>query len=141
MKFIITFLGYLEPINFKRGQIILNELDSVNQLYMFTESCIDVGYDINRQIKYKIRFRGSLIIGGFECSFHRRSQQIYKAQMESTGYMIRKRNWKKVQDQFPEFYYQMRNKCLCFYISKIRKPINQQKIIDIQKYTKRADYK
>jgi len=95
------------------------------------ESCIDIGYDINGFVKYKIRFRGSLIIGGFECSFNRRSQQIYKSTLESTGYMIRKKNWKTIKDEFADFYFEMRNKCLFFYLEKIRRPINQQKIIDI----------
>ena len=95
------------------------------------DSCIDIGYDINGFVKYKIRFRGSLIIGGFECSFNRRSQQIYKSTLESTGYMIRKKNWKIIKDEFADFYFEMRNKCLFFYLEKIRRPINQQKIIDI----------
>jgi len=95
----------MEPIVFKRGQIIINELDSVEQIFFFMKGNIDIGYEINRIVKYKIRFRGSVIIGGFECSFNRRSQAMYKANTESNGYMIRKNNWKDIKENFVEFYY------------------------------------
>ena len=73
MNFIMKFLRTLEPINYKRGEIIYNELDNIDIIIFFTDGNIDVGYEINREIRYKLRFAGTIQIGGFELTNNRRS--------------------------------------------------------------------
>jgi hypothetical protein len=79
MNFIMQFLRILEPISYKPGQIIYNELDNIDIIIFFNDGNIDVGYEINREIKYKLRFSGVIQIGGFECTHNRRCQVIYKS--------------------------------------------------------------
>lgn len=72
-NFMMFFLRILEPIQLKKGMILIKEMDSVNEAYFFMDGQIDVGYEVNLKKFYKIRFRGDFQIGGFECSYNRRS--------------------------------------------------------------------
>ena len=49
MNFTMKLLRTLEPINYKRGEIIYNELDNIDIIIFFTDGNIDVGYEINRE--------------------------------------------------------------------------------------------
>ena len=77
----VQFLSHLEPIELKKGQVIFNELENVDMIIFMSEASIDLGYDINRQTKFVQRLKGAFQIGGFECTYNRRSQMIYKAQI------------------------------------------------------------
>ena len=46
----------------------------MDAVFFFMDGMIDVGYEINRFIKYKLRLTCPLIIGGLECCLNRRSQ-------------------------------------------------------------------
>ena len=141
MNFIMQFLRILEPIYYKPGEIIYNELENIDIIIFFTDGNIDVGYEINREIKYKLRFTGTIQIGGFECTHNRRCQVIYKSQRSSSGYFIRRRNWAKLEEDFPYFYKNLKSSFQKFYILKISFKINTLKQLDIEKFEQRADYK
>ena len=53
--FMINFLKYLEPVKYAKGTIIYNEFDNVNTVNFFMNGKIDIGYDINRIVKYRMR--------------------------------------------------------------------------------------
>jgi hypothetical protein len=57
----------------KKGEIIFGELESVDMIIFMMEGKIDVGYEINRIQKFKIRLNNSFTVGVFECSYNRRS--------------------------------------------------------------------
>jgi hypothetical protein len=101
----------------------------------------DVGYEINKITKFKMRIQGNNQIGGFECSYNRRSQVIYKISSNSDGFFIRKKNWNEISKLYPEYFARMRRNCLFFYVKKIRRNINNQKTRDIEKFVKRSDFK
>ena len=86
----VFIMENLEPIKFEHSQMIYNELDNMDAVFFFMDGTIDVGYEINRFIKYKLRLNAPIILGGFECCMNRRSQQFYKAKTLTSGYMIRK---------------------------------------------------
>ena len=102
---------------------------------------IDFGYDINRYIKYKMRYKGNFQIGGFECIYNKRSQLIYRSSGNANCYFIRKKNLSKLKDQFQTFYDALKGKCLMFYNNEIRRNMNQYKIEDIKQFEDRNDYR
>ncbi len=60
---------------------MFKELESIDEVIFTMEGQVDVGYEINRQVWFKIRtfLRSKYfqnIFGGFECSYDRRSQVI-----------------------------------------------------------------
>ena len=77
-NFMILFLQNLEPISFKRMDVIFGELESVDTIFFFMDGKVDIGYEINRKKKFRIRQKGAFHIGGFECCYKRRSQVIYR---------------------------------------------------------------
>ena len=109
-------------------------------IIFMSEASIDLGYDINRQTKFVYRIKGDFVLGGFECTYNRRSQMIYKTQNCNKAHFIRKKHWMNLNKDFPYFFEVMKRNCLWFYIKKFRRPVNIQKEIDIQNFDKRADY-
>lgn len=63
---------------------------------------IDLGYEINKQQKFKIRLKNQNVIGDFYVSFKRKSLFITKAYNEATGYSIRMNNWCNIMNENPE---------------------------------------
>ena len=139
-NFMMFFLRILEPIQLKKGMILIKEMDSVNEAYFFMDGQIDVGYEVNLKKFYKIRFRGNFQIGGFECSYNRRSQVTYKNSRNSDGYFIRKKNWSAIETDHPLFFNPIKRDCLFFYVKKIRRSVNKAKQIDMDKMNRRADF-
>mgnify|MGYP002630702022 CR=1 FL=1 len=57
-NFMVFFLRILEPIQLKKGMILIKEMDQVNMTYFLMDGQIDVGYEVNLKKFYKIRYRG-----------------------------------------------------------------------------------
>ena len=51
----IMFLQQLEPITFKNMNVIYGELESVDSIHFFMNGKVDIGYEINRKRKFRIR--------------------------------------------------------------------------------------
>jgi hypothetical protein len=139
-NFMRLFLGFLEPVTYPSGAIIYNEFDNVTLVNFIYQGQVDIGYDINRMIRYKMRLKGNFQIGGFECSYCRRSQLIYKASKRTEGYFIRRKNWSALEEESPDLYNQIKKKCLYFYDRKIRRIMNKTKLEDINTINQRHDY-
>lgn len=54
---------------------------------------------------------------------------------------MRQMNWKNIAKLYPEFYRMMKQKCVSFYLKSIRRHINEQKTLDIERFEERADFK
>lgn len=50
-----------------------------------------------------MRFGSRQVIGAFEIFFEQMSQVIYSANTNIKGYAIRKKPFKKIMEQYPEF--------------------------------------
>ena len=89
------FLQSLTPINcILAGSIWAHELDDMNEVLFINQgSKIGMGYELNRQSRFPLEVSGCTIIGAFEVSFNRRSQFVYKANTNITGYFMRKSQW------------------------------------------------
>ena len=142
-NFMIVFLRSLEPVMFQKNTIIFNEFEDVSNVLFVCKGQIDIGYDINRIVKYKMRLNGHFQIGGFEICYRRRSQVIYKSSnfKKVSGYFIRKKAWNSLSDHCPEIYEMIKSSCLHFYDHNIRKVINKVKTLDIAKMNNRHDYR
>ena len=81
------------------------------------------------------------MIGQYEACFDRRSLFIYKTHTECTGFSIRKKNLHALKLDHPVLYRHIKRKALFHYIQRIRRPLLEQKQLDIEHYQTRADYK
>jgi len=59
----------LEPLQFEKGIILLNELDELGELTFVFKGRIGVGYEINKVKKICIQFNHRYVIGAFNVTF------------------------------------------------------------------------
>lgn len=63
---------------------------------------IYIGYEINKQRHFCVKYQDSCVIGGFGVTFDQRSAFIYMSMTETSGYFIRKRIWKDILEENPD---------------------------------------
>ena len=140
-NFMIEVLQKLEPIFIKSKTVMYNELDDVNEVTFIQQGQYDVGYEINKQVHLKMRFPNKTVIGQFEVCFDKRILFIFKSFHDCKGYIIRKQNFRDLENEHFMLYQGLKNKALFNYINKIRRPLLSMKQQDIEHYDMRADYK
>jgi len=59
-------------------------------MFFITKGCYDVGYEINKKVRYRMQFGGRTIIGGFNVTFEQKHTYYYKTFGEVYGFGIRK---------------------------------------------------
>jgi hypothetical protein len=62
-----------------KNKRIFKELEEVDEIIFICKGSYVIGYKINEQEKFILKFQESTVIGGFECAFDRRSLHIYKS--------------------------------------------------------------
>lgn len=136
----IEILSRLEPRKFDAHETIYYELDEVNEIIFIETGEYNIGYEVNKIEKFKMRLGPNTVIGAFNICFNKRQIFIHRTHSECAGFYIRKKHWKKIMDNYPEFFSIMKRKVLYEYITKIRKPIMAHKEKDIIHYDQRADF-
>jgi len=76
-EYMTLILINLEPRFEKAGTILYDELDEVNEVLFMNNGEVDVGFKINGQAKFIIRFHCGTIIGAYNCTFSKRTSFIY----------------------------------------------------------------
>ena len=64
-KFMTLIMENLEIRKYEKGEIIIKELDECLEVLFVLEGTYNIGYEINKKIKYRKQFGFSTIIGGF----------------------------------------------------------------------------
>ena len=75
-KFINELIMILEPIQFGKNEILINELEEFNQIYFIRKGHFLVGYEMNKEKKYCLSFKNNQVAYGM--TFLKRSEAIYK---------------------------------------------------------------
>lgn len=116
-NFIIDFLKILEPRHIAPKETISDELYEVNEIFFLQHGNVNVGYEVNRQERFRIRLEAATsVIGAFEMLFRRRQLFIYRTHTECRGYSIRFNNWKELEDDYSDFAKILKRKILTTYI-------------------------
>ena len=71
----------------------------------------------------KLHFPPGNIIGGVNCIFMKKSQNIYKCKFEIQGYAINREKWKTLDKKYPKIINEIKKKLFLFYFQKVRNPI------------------
>ena len=95
-EFMMMLVTSLEPNKDKRRTILLNELEAVDQVTFVLSGKVVLGYEINNEKRYAIRYKDKCIIGAYNCTFNNRSDYIYTALTDVDSYFIRKEKWRKI---------------------------------------------
>ena len=102
-SFMIALLQKLEVRFFEPKYLIFYEMDDPCELYYIQEGCYDIGYEVNKRIKYRLKFGPRTVIGGFNVVFGVRHQFIIRSSTYLQGFSIRKKSWKSLVNQSPKF--------------------------------------
>ena len=71
--FMMSILRKLEPRHYKKMTILVNELDENMEVVFIEKGQIMVGYEINKQKRYCLRYEDKCIICAFGCTFNQRA--------------------------------------------------------------------
>ena len=66
------------------------------EILFFETGTYTVGFELNKEPHYCIKFEGCNFINAYGCTYNFRSPWIYKTVTACTGYSIRKKNWKNL---------------------------------------------
>lgn len=116
-SFMIQMLKSLEPRMIPESVTLFDELDEVNELLFIELGKYDIGYEVNKMRKFKIRLGAKTVIGAFNICFKKRQIFVYKTKTECSGYFVRKKNWHDIMEQFPDFFGIIKRKVLYEYIT------------------------
>ena len=86
-------LASIEPRYEKKGKIIYDELDELNEVIFIYKGTVFIGFEINKKKKYCLRYKNGCVIGAFGCTFNQRSNHVAYANTNCDGYFIRKTKW------------------------------------------------
>ena len=86
----IEILKSLEPRIFGVRETIYVELDEVNEILFIEHGDYDIGYEVNKTEKFKLRLGPNTVIGDFNIFFNKRQIFIHRTHSECKGYSIRK---------------------------------------------------
>lgn len=92
----LDIMRNLEPRQEAKDVILVNELDEFNEVYFFNRGIYEIGFDINHQSYYILRYKNSNVIGAYGVTFNVRALFKYKTYSNCTGFSIRKSNWVQI---------------------------------------------
>lgn len=100
--FMITLFQNMEPLMLQQGEILYQELQSVEEIIFMQRGQVDVGFCINRKPKMVLRVNKGTIFGAYHCSFNRKTMFHYQCHTQVEGYMVRKDNWFDIIEDYEE---------------------------------------
>lgn len=66
---------------------------------------MDIGFRINLFSKFVVRMnpmKAQVVIGAYNCIFDKKTLFLYKCFQRVRGYFIRRKNWKVLDENYPE---------------------------------------
>ena len=60
----------MEPVHYAKSKLLFAELDDVNEVIFVEHGFYDIGYEINKQKKYCIKYTDKCVIGAFGVTFN-----------------------------------------------------------------------
>jgi len=91
----------LEIRKLVKGEIIAKELEECGEVLFVMEGRYNIGYEINKIVKFRKQFGPSTIIGSFQICFHKRFLFMYKVHVDMICYSISRKNWLNMINEFP----------------------------------------
>jgi len=139
-EFMITLLQHLEPKREPKGTILYDELDEYDQVIFVMRGEVVVGFEINKERRYCMKFAEKCVIGPYNVTFNQRAVFIYTCLTNIQGFFIRKSNWYNLLDASPEVAAPLKTSILTAYQRDIRSKMMKAKKQAIDNLVKRNDH-
>jgi len=135
----LAMLQHLEPRFEKKGTILFRENDEVAELLFMIKGTIDIGFEVNKQSKFCLRFTKEVVIGAYNVCNSLRTLFVYKCKTNCSGYFIRKDAWLSILECDPEISDYIRNNVKEYYIKEIKNKVLKVKLNYINRTKMRRD--
>lgn len=136
----LQVLTNLEPRFEKKHTIVVDELDEFNEIIFFSRGQVAVGYEINKQKWYCLRYIDKSVIGAYGLTFNQRSDLVYTTLTPCHGFSIRKSNWQKILSDNSEMAIILKQNILIQYLTYVRSKVLVKKKRAIIKMCERNDH-
>jgi len=85
----MRILTNLAPRHCNAGHILFEENDEVNEIIFVSKGEVDVGYTINGQTTYALRFINKIMVAAYNATYNFRTVATYKCHTDIYGYSIK----------------------------------------------------
>lgn len=137
----MAILRALEPIKLQPKFMIVEEMDEFTEVLFFLRGVYQIGYSINREYRFPLKFNGCRVIGAYGVSFNERSMFAYKTSEKCHGYFIRKSNWLSIIENsdythITDIFKKIVKK---EFVANVKKRLLECKEFELRKLSERAD--
>ena len=136
----IALLRHLEPRCEPKGTVLYEELEEITEIFFVSNGTMDIGYEINKQRKYVLRYTNRTMVGAYNCTFNKRTMFLYRCRSECKGYFIRKINWLECIKMDSEIENYIKKNVQNEYFDNILQKVMVAKKIHIEKLASRKDF-
>jgi len=88
--FMFDVLLSLEPCSYRNREVLFKELDEFNEIIFIDTGVIGIGYELNKQVKFCLRFENHYIVGAYGLTYQQRARYVYKCFSSASGFFIRR---------------------------------------------------
>ena len=81
------------PRRYSNNEIIYHELDQILEMTFIVEGKCLIGYEMNKQIKYKVSYSEGKVIGEYNVLFMKDSKHVYKCKNSINGFALSRKGW------------------------------------------------
>ena len=140
-EFMINLLRKLEPRREPSGTILYRTIEEVEEMFFIEKGSVNIGFEINRDIKWILRLQKGGVIGAYNMTFNCKTVFMYKVHHTFKGLSIRKDNWLSLMNnqEYVEITSFIKNNVKIEYNNKIKKPMIFEQKKYIQKLKMRKD--
>lgn len=135
----VDVLSSLEPRVEEQNTILFDELEEISEVLFIHDGTYEIGFEINYQTKFVLRYKNSNTIGAYGITFDQRSEFIYKTSTRCKGYFIRKKAWKDILKNNEQCTDEIKGQILKNHEIGVRKKMYLAKIRETRKFKSRAD--
>jgi hypothetical protein len=95
----MDMMQVLEPILIVKDKTLYTEQDELTEVYFIMTGTYKIGFSVNLERFYPMKYEHYSIIGAYGVTFFRRSAYIYRTVTECKAYFIRRKIWKTILER------------------------------------------
>lgn len=106
----------------------------MTEVYFFMKGIFEIGFNINLETCYSLRYKNYSVVGAYACTFFKRSNYIYKTSTMCHGYFIRRKTWCNIlNDGDIHVVKEFKDQIVREYEIKVKRVMNLTKLKEVQK--------
>ena len=92
--FMVNLLQMLIPRREQKGAVLFKTLEEVNEIFFIEQGSVNIGFEINRGHRFVIRLSSGGVVGGYNCTFNRKTLFVYQVCQDMEAQTLKKHEWR-----------------------------------------------